>query len=850
MDQPERWRFWNDRLDDVLSRLNTGRTGLSNIEADARWGRYGPNARVARKRTSAAWQLLKRLANPLILLLVGVSGLAAVVGDLSSFGIIFVTVLLSVLIDFVQERQAERTMAALADSVASTTMAFRDGRLQEVPVTSLVPGDVIALEPGDLVPADCRLIEARDLTLNQALLTGESYPAEKIASDAPDGVAAAVLAENSVFQSTSVATGSGRAVVCMTGAATELASLAASLEARPPPTAFALSLEQFGTLMLRLTVVVVAVVLIADIILHRPLVQSLLFALALAVALAPELLPAIIAVTLARGAQRLADRKVVVKQLAAIHNLGAMDMLCTDKTGTLTEARMELARSVDVTGADDERPRALAFLNSHFSSGVMSPLDTAILEQGGEPGDWRKIDEVPFDYQRRRISVLLENGSKRTLVSKGAPENVIAVCTSYESMELGLLPLDAPMRRQIEQVLAVLSGQGFRLLAVARRDQPTDKQAAGIVDESEMVLIGFVGFRDPPKRSAGEAIRGLRDLGVSVKILTGDGEIVTRRLCEDVGIPISGSISGDELAHLSEPALLARVEHTNVFCRMNPADKERVISLLRRRGHVVGYLGDGVNDAPALHVADVGLSVDGAAAVAREAASLILLQHDLSVVRDGVMEGRRAIENATKYVLMGTSSNFGNMLSMAGAALFLPILPMLPVQVLLNNLLYDISELGIPFDNVDRETLSRPVHWRIGIIRRSMLVFGPVSSIFDLATFGVLLWLFHATAPEFQTGWFVESLATQALVIFAIRSRGQMLRSRPHPLLTALTLGVVATAALLPLSPLGALLGFVQLPLSYYAFVLGAAIAYLAIVEAIKPAVLGRSPSASADSAP
>jgi Mg2+-importing ATPase len=834
---------WIEKQSDLLARLRSSPAGLTQAEVAARLRRYGPNARASRRRPSALLQLVSRFGNPLVILLVIVSGLSAAVGDFTSFAIIATTIVLSVLLDFIQERRAERTMADLAQSVAVTITALRDGELREVPSETLVPGDIVALEPGDLVPADCRLIETHDLSVNEALLNGEAYPIEKTAVDltaADLKVHSSVLnASNMVFQATSIQTGSARAVVCRTGSATELAGMVGGLWVRPPATAFALSLARFGHLMLRWTVFIVAFVLIVDAFFGRPLLQSLLFALALAVALAPELLPAIIAVTLARGAQRLAARKVVAKQLPAIHNLGAMDVLCTDKTGTLTEARMELARSVDTSGADAARPAALAFLNSHFSNGVLSPLDTAIVAHDGDASGWIKIDEVPFDYQRRRISLLLERGGKRMLVTKGAPENVLDVCRSWETPEGKNAPLDDAALQRIEDTIATFSRAGYRLLGVAFADQPSDKDVATLADENGLVLAGFLAFRDPPKSTAGATVRALAELGISVKILTGDSELVTRRLCEDVGIPVSGVISGDDLQTMDDAVLLARLDSTNVFCRLAPAAKERVITNLRRRGHTVGYLGDGANDAPALHIADVGLSVDGAASVAREAASVILLEHDLSVVRDGVIEGRRAVENAVKYVLMGTSSNFGNMFSMAGAALFLPILPMLPTQVLLNNLLYDVSELGIPLDNVDQDTLSRPVRWDIGAIRRSMLILGPVSSLFDFLTFFVLFWIFHASAAEFQTGWFVESLATQTLVIFAIRSRLPLRRSRPNGILAALTIGVVAIAALMPLSPVGHWFGFVTLPLGYYGFLAAATVAYLALVEVLKPLVFG-----------
>ncbi len=705
----------------------------------------------------------------------------------------------------------------------------------EIPVELLVPGDIVCLDAGDLVPADCRLFEASNFSVNQALLTGESFPAEKEASDLGAAVHNAGEATNAIFFATAVVTGSARAVVCRTGKATSLGHLAGVLREPSPANAFELGIQRFGMLMLRLTIFTVLFVLVTNVLFERPWLQSLMFALALAVALTPELLPAIITVTLARGAQHLARRKVVVKQLAAIHNLGSMDVLCTDKTGTLTEARIEIARHVDHAGATSQRVLALAYLNSHFSNGVLSPLDRAILDsEGCDAGGWTKLDEVPFDYVRRRVSLLLQGPTERTLVVKGAPEDVLRACTSYEAAVGDHCPLDDAARTRILDIFHDLSSQGFRVLAVAWRGMAADTAKVAIGDEAALVFLGYIAFFDPPKTTAGAAVRALAELGVEVKILTGDTELVTRHLCTELGITITDLATGDELDTLSDPALIARIERTNVFCRMVPHQKQRVIAGLKRRGRSVGYLGDGVNDAPALHAADVGISIDNAVAVAKEAATVILLEHDLSVVQQAVVEGRRAVENTTKYILMGTSSNFGNMLSMAGAALILPILPMLPVQVLLNNLLYDISELGLPFDNVDEEAVRRPVRWDLKLIERFMLVLAPVSSIFDFLTFFVLLHFFHAGAAEFQTGWFVESLATQALVIFAIRSRKSLFRSHPARILVGLTFAVVLIGALIPLTGIGAWFGFVSLPWSYYAFLAGAVVAYLAAVRIVK----------------
>jgi Mg2+-importing ATPase len=707
-------------------------------------------------------------------------------------------------------------------------------------VDILVPGDVVHLAAGDLAPADCRLIEARDLFVNQALLTGESYPVEKAARDLPEAKDS-TEAVNTLFMGSSVLTGSAVALVCRTGHATFLAHSAGSLAERAPPDAFQVGIRAFGMLMLRLTLFLVLFVLLASLALQRPWLESLMFALALAVGLTPELLPAIVTVTLARGAVRLGQCRVVVKRLPAMHNLGAMDVLCTDKTGTLTESKISLVRHVDHQGEESEHVFRLAWLNSHFESGIRSPLDQAILEHGEvDVASWRKLDEAPFDFGRRRVSVLLAQGERRLLVVKGAPEDVLRVSDCYEAKPDDVHPLDAAARERLETLLSKLSDEGLRVLAVATRSVENNHDTAALSDETQLTFVGYAVFLDPPKASAPGAIVGLAAAGVDIKVLTGDNERVTRHICAELGLPVDELITGDALARLSDEALFARVDRINVFCRMTPQQKHHVLLALKRRGRRIGFLGDGVNDAAALHAADVGISVDSAADVAKEAADVILLERDLGVIREAVAEGRRTVRNVTKYILMGTSSNFGNMISMAGAALFLPFLPMLPVQVLMNNLLYDCSELGIPFDRVEAQELARPVRWDLAEIQRSMLILGPISSAFDFLTFAALIAFFGAAPPLFQTGWFIESLATQALVIFAIRSRRGVFATRPHPFLTLLALSAVVVGALLPLTPIGTWFGFVTPPPRLYLFLALTVAAYLALVVAVRPLVYRR----------
>jgi Mg2+-importing ATPase len=560
-----------------------------------------------------------------------------------------------------------------------------------------------------------------------------------------------------------------------------------------------------------------------------------MFALALAVGLTPELLPMIVTVTLARSAMELSKRKVIVKRLSAIHDLGAMNVLCTDKTGTLTEATIKLVRTIDGHGAESQRAFAYACVNSRFESGMKSPLDEAIL--AAHPfamAAWSKIDEVPFDFERRRVSVLVEHDAQRRLIVKGAPEDLLRLSGQYEDAEGREQRLDTETRQVFEATLAGLGTQGFRALGIASRAVDESHETAAIADECDLVFSGFAVFLDPPKASAGATIQAMAAAGVAVKVLTGDNELVTRHVFAEIGVPVTGVLTGDALTQLSEEALIGQLPRVNLFCRVNPQQKHRILLALKRLGNVVGFMGDGINDAPALHAADVGISVDGAADVARAAADLILLEHDLSVVREAVVHGRGTVQNVSKYVLMGSSSNFGNMFSMAGAALFLPFLPMLPIQILLNNLLYDVSEIAIPFDRVDPEAIAGPVKWDVKLIEKFMLVFGPVSSIFDFLTFYALLHLFGAGEALFQTGWFIESITTQVLVVFAIRTRRQFFRSRPHWFLVAMALGAVAVAIALPLLPLGRWFGFVAPSPLFFAYLVGATAAYLGLVEVTK----------------
>ena len=828
--------FWNLSQSALTAELDAQTNGLTSTQARSRLLRYGPNQLQVRRERALLLQFLARFKNPLVIVLLAASAVSALSGEATSFIIISAIVLFSVTLDFVQEYRANSAAERLKQSVAVRATVLRDGAPQERPLQELVPGDVILLGAGDLVPGDGRVLDAKDFFVNQALLTGEAFPIEKFARDLPAASADLSDATNAVFMGTSVVSGTARVLIARTGAGTALGGISALLQTQAPPNEFERGTRRFGLLIMRLTILLVLFVLLVNTVVQRPLLESFLFAVALAVGLTPELLPMIVSVTLARGAMRLAKRHVITKRLAAIQNLGSMDVLCTDKTGTLTEARIRLERHVDVHGRDSARVLQLVYLNSFFETGLRSPLDTAILEHTEiDVRAWRKIDEVPFDFERRRVSVLVDDGRERLLVVKGAPEDVLRLCTHYTDDGLASArPLDAALRVQLQTLCDQLGNDGFRVLGVAWRQVATDHPHAVVDDESELVCAGFAAFLDPPKASAAPALRALATDGVAVKIVTGDSEQVTRHVCKELNLPITGVLTGHDVQALDDAALQAQAENVNLFCRVTPAQKNRVILALKARGHTVGYLGDGVNDAPALHSADVGISVEGAVDVAKEAADMILLKRDLHVLHDGVREGRRTFGNVMKYIMMGTSSNFGNMFSMAGATLFLPFLPMLPMQVLLNNLLYDLSEIPLPMDRVDPDYLRRPQHWDMNFIRNFMWTVGPISSLFDFLTFALLLWVFQAGEQLFHTGWFIESVVSQVLVIFIIRTHGRPWRSKPSMLLVFAALTVVACALALPFTPLGVYLGFTPPPTLFFAILPVMLVCYLFAVEIAK----------------
>lgn len=809
----------------VLATLGSGEDGLPPDEAARRLAEVGPNA--LRSHGASAWRVLtNQLRNPLLPILVIAALVSGFTGQGTDAAIIFVILLLSVALGFFNEFRSEKAVEALHQQIRHTATAVRGGHLATIDVTELVPGDVVLLSVGDVVPADVRLLTADRFECDEAILTGESLPAEKQAAPVEEPGSPIDL-PSCAFMGTVVRSGAARAAVVRTGSGTEFGAIAMRLGERQPETAFQHGLRDFGKLLVRITVILVVAIFVVNLIIGRPLIDAVLFSLAIAVGLTPELLPAIVTISLSVGAQRMARKSVLVRRLVAIEDFGNIDVLFTDKTGTLTEGHITFREAVGLTGAHDEHVFHLGLLCTDvvIEDGTPtggSPLDQALWVAPGASEDvtsaWRRVDEAAFDYDRRMMSVLVDGPDGRIVVTKGAPESVLAVCRDVPGSARDIVDREF--------------SAGSRVVAVATRDG-ADLDTLGSENERDLTLAGFLAFVDPPKEDAAGSLARLAGLGIGVKIVTGDNERVAQKVCGDLGIPPGRTITGQQIDGMPDEELAAAIGATLIFARVTPEQKSRIIDLARDHGLVVGYMGDGVNDAVALHDADVGISVDTATDVAKDAADILLLKKDLGTLADGVVEGRRIFANTIKYILMATSSNFGNMFSAAGASAFLKFLPMLPSQILLNNLLYDTSQTTIPTDHVDEEMLARPSQWDTHFIRRFMVFFGPISSIFDFATFGVMLWVFHAGESLFQTGWFVESLATQTLVIFVIRTRRvPFFRSRPSTTQLIATLSCAGAGVVIPyIPPLARPLGFTPLPVSFLLILVGFVIVYLTLAE-------------------
>jgi Mg2+-importing ATPase len=827
--------FWDRPLQELLQLLQTTPAGLTAEEASQRLRLYGPNSLVHESPFAVLFSFFSFFANPLVIILVIASGISLALGEQVGGLIIIAIVLFSVLLNFLMEFQARHAVEEIQKQIATTAAVVRDGHEKELPIAELVPGDVIRLNAGDLVPADARLLEVKDLHLRESVLTGESLPVEKTATDLSKEKHSVADASNSVFLGTAVQTGIGTALIVCTGKDTACGEITHRLAMRPPETEFGRGVRHFGMMLTWVTMLLVLFVLMVNIIFHRPVLESFLFSVALAVGMTPEMMPMIITVTLAQGAKRMTRKKVLVKQLAAIEDFGSVDILCTDKTGTLTEGEIVLDRHVDYRGKDNDNVLQLIYLNSHFEAGIKSPLDDAVLKhEAPSIVGYDKVDEIPFDFNRKRLSVVARHAEECLLITKGEAESVFAICEKV-TIDGVPQPFDDSRRAEAEDTLKKLSADGYRALGVAVRK--VEKQDAyTVATEHAMTLAGFAAFLDPPKEGVLSVLKALKQNGISVVVMTGDNQYVTQKIAHDVGLDADRILIGNQVDTMDDAALAHQAENGAIFARVSPEQKNRVILALKARGHVVGYMGDGINDAPSLHTADVGISVMNGVNVAKDAAKIILLEKDLAVVNDGVLEGRRSFANIMKYIIMGTSSNFGNMFSMAAASLFLPFLPMLPSQILLNNFLYDVSQVSIPTDNVDLAMMQRPKRWQIGFIRQFMTIIGPISSIYDFLTFGVLLWVFHASTNEslFHTGWFVESLATQTLVVFVIRTAANPLKSRPSRPLLISVLAIVVVATVLPYTPLGSLLRFTPLPLSLLAVIAFLAVTYLFLVQTVK----------------
>nr|WP_246437902.1 magnesium-translocating P-type ATPase [Prosthecobacter vanneervenii] len=824
--------------DAALSQVRSRSTGLTAAEAAAR---LAESRTRLRKSSSSAWRLLlNQFRSPLVILLLVAMSISAFLGDKMDVLIVSTVVLMSTLLGFWQEYRAANAVAALLAMIQARATVLRDGQKIEVPAEQVVPGDVVLLSAGDTIPGDALLLESKDLFVDESALTGESYPAEKkagaVASDARQSERT-----NAVFEGTHVVSGTAHVLIMATGDDTEFGAISERLRLRAPETEFERGLRRFGEMLIKVTLIFVIAIFAINVFFHRPVLEAFMFALALAVGMTPELLPAIVSITLARGAKRMAQDQVIVRRLSSIENFGSMNVLCSDKTGTLTEGRVRLLAANDAQGNASDTVRLHGVLNATFESGFTNPIDAALrAETGLDISGWHKFDEVPYDFIRKRLSVVVEhvNGGKRHLmITKGAFANVLAVCTKVAASG-GDQPIEA-FRDTLQQRFADYSHAGHRVLGLACRDV-TDDPVINKDDEQDMTFTGFLLFDDPPKAGAAEAIQELRQLGVSLKVITGDNRLVAQRLGTQMGIASPKVLTGDVLHHMNEAALISRVSEVDIFAETEPNQKERILIALRKAGHVVGYLGDGINDASALHAADVGISVDGAVDVAKEAADIVLLRHDLGVLARGVHNGRITFANTLKYIFIATSANFGNMFSMAGASLFLPFLPLLPKQILLNNFLSDLPALTIATDSVDPEQVQKPRRWDQKFIRRFMVAFGLVSSVFDYLTFGALLLLLHATESQFQTGWFIESVLTQMFIVMVIRTHRSIFKSRPGRILAAATLTVAGSVILLPYTPLGALFGLVPPPWYFMLTLAGITLLYLLTSELMKRVMFSR----------
>ena len=836
---------------DALKALQTDALGLTTEEAERRLDEYGPNEMAHARRRGFFADMLERCKSPLVVQLLVIAIVSAAIGEAKSTVIVSAMVFLSIGLSYILDKRSSQAVESLGRRVQPRTVALRDGKEAEIRISEIVPGDVVFLQAGSIVPADLRLIAAKDFFVNQSSLSGESMAVEKTFEGGPFQGQVLWELPNACFLGSNVTSGIARGVVVNTGMQTVFGSISARLAVRAEATSFDLGIRSFTWLMIRFMLVMVGTVFFIVGLTKGNWVEALLFGLSVAVGLTPEMLPMIVTVNLAKGALSMSKKKVIVKRLPSIQNFGAIDILCTDKTGTLTQDRVVLEQHVDMTGHPSEDVLNYAYLNAYFQTGLPSLIDRAVLDYVDLDVELncRLVDELPFDFLRRRMSVVVDYEGDHVLICKGAVEEIYACCTHYQ-IGHEVYPLIGVIREDLFEEVECFNRDGYRVLAIAYREFPREKNAFTVADENDLILLGYIAFFDPPKDSATDALRLLKGTGVKVKVLTGDNGLVTAKVCRDVGLTAERIVTGGELSQLSSETFSRTVRETDVFVKLTPAQKEEIVRALRSDGQVVGFMGDGINDAPALHAADVGISVDSAADVAKEAADIVLLEKNLLVLQEGIIEGRKVFANIVKYIRMGASSNFGNMFSVLGASYLLPFLPMQPVQVLTNNLLYDFSQTGIPTDRVDEDLIAAPLKWNINNVKRFMIFIGPVSSIFDYATFALMWFFFHcrafidpATGPQageglarlFQTGWFVESLLTQTLIVHVIRTRQiPFIQSRASLHMTLTTFTIMVIGGWLPYSPFAESLGMVPLPLVYWAWIGAFLVSYAVLTHLVK----------------
>jgi Mg2+-importing ATPase len=837
--KPQNWDF--DYIgcsqEVLLEKFKTSSKGLHEQEAVRRLEEYGYNEPAKKKKRTILFQILSKFLNPLVIVLLIIAGFSLFFGEKISAILIIIMAFISVFLSFIQEHRAGKEAEKLSEMVRITATVYRNGKPKEVNIREIVPGDIVDLFAGDMIPADLRIISCKDLFINQASLTGESFPVEKTSEAVVSSKRSPAELANIAFMGSSVVSGTGLGVVVKTGLSTQFGEISRKLATITVASSFDKGIHKFTWLMIRFMVVLVLIIFGINAFNKGNIIEALLFALSVAVGLTPEMLPMLVAINLSKGAIAMSKKEVIVKRLNAIQNFGAMDVLCTDKTGTLTLDKIILEKHCDVVRKENDDVLRFAYINSYYQTGLKNILDRAILKHEKlMVRQYKKIDEVPFDFSRKLMSVVVENDNKHRIIVKGAPEEIYKRCSKFE-LDGDVLEMDAGnlVLLELENEYNNLSADGFRVLAIAYKDFDQTKDKYTKDDEQDLILKGYIAFLDPPKPSARRTIETLESLGIDFKVLTGDNELVTKKICGEVGLDIKGFATGEQVEKASDKDLRELVKTTTVFARLSPLQKERVIHALHDNKHIVGYLGDGINDAPALKSADVGISVNNAVDIAKESADIILLKKNLLVLVDGVIEGRKTFGNILKYIKMGASSNFGNMFSMTGASLVLPFLPMLPIQILLNNLLYDISQIAIPSDEVDKEYLMKSRPWNVGYIKKFMLFIGPVSSIFDFATFAVLWFIFHAKQPLFNTGWFLESLCTQTLVIHIIRTgKIPFIESKPSQFLMFTSIYIVTIGLILPFIPLGKYFGFVQPPPLYFLALFIIVAIYLCLVQFVK----------------